>query len=143
MWYGVGCCADARERPCYAAGELPPATHTGYGFAEDHSNIDLGDDPSLPFTLMFSSGTSGGPPKAAAAPKALWMRSNCIGGPFVMFAAGSRRAVSYLSLAHGADRGVVWQSMFSGGTVGFARCGEENLPLLLQDMAVLRPTCTL
>ena len=118
----------------------PCTTHTGYGFADDADNLDLENDDTKPFTLMYSSGTSGGPPKATATPKSMWMDSNCMPGPFAQFSIWERRAVSYLSLSHGADRGVAWQCVFSGGEVGFASCGEENLNSLLQDMEVLRPT---
>ena len=121
-------------------GNANPSTHTGYGFATDLSNKDLTEDSSQPFTLMYSSGTSGGPPKATATPKSLWMFSNCMPGPFSQFSIWERRAISYLSLAHGADRGVAWQCCFAGGTVGFAHCGEEDLSGLLEDMKIIRPT---
>jgi hypothetical protein len=44
-----------------------------------------------------------------------------------------RRAVSYLALAHGADRGIAWQTTFAGGTLGFAR-GEEDMSACLRDL---------
>ncbi len=123
-----------------ALGHSNPVTHTGYGFPGDEAHLDADDDPSSPYTLMFSSGTSGGAPKATATPKSMWMKSNCMGGPFALFGIWDRRAISYLSLAHGADRGVAWQALFAGATLGFARCGEEDMETLLQDMCELRPT---
>ena len=121
-------------------GNLHPTTNTGYGFSNATHNLDLEDNPSLPYTLMYSSGTSGGPPKATATPKSLWLLSNCMPGAFSQFSIWERRAVSYLSLSHGADRGVCWQAVFAGGTIGFASCGEENLSQLLNDMKLFQPT---
>ena len=40
-----------RGQTC-APGAPVPATHTGYGFPGDSSNLDVKDDPSLPFTLI-------------------------------------------------------------------------------------------
>ncbi len=50
-----------------------------------------------------------------------------------------RRTVSYLSLSHGADRGIAWQTVFAGGQLGFAR-GEDDFSGLLEDVRDLKPT---
>jgi long-subunit acyl-CoA synthetase (AMP-forming) len=50
-----------------------------------------------------------------------------------------RRTVSYLSLSHGADRGIAWQTVFAGGQLGFAR-GEDDFNGLLEDVRDLKPT---
>ena len=34
--------------------------------------------------------------------------------------------VSYLSLAHGGDRGICWQAMFAGAKIGFARTSSHS-----------------
>jgi long-subunit acyl-CoA synthetase (AMP-forming) len=146
-------------------GRAPDArTHTGYGFADDvsspdpqraplvvsppphsHDSVTLSNNPAaldegLPYTLMFSSGSGGGPPKATVNTKRDWLTSNCAAGAFANFdEAKDRRGVSYLSLCHGADRGICWQAAFGGGTVGFAR-GEADLDGCLADLAELRPT---
>lgn len=141
-------------------GRAPGArTHSGYGFADDVSSSDCKRAPLVtnnslvdcclqrakidgeqPFTLMYSSGSSGGPPKATVNTKRDWLKSNCSPGAFANFDdVKERRGVSYLSLCHGADRGICWQAAFSGGTVGFAR-GEADLEGCLADLTELRPT---
>eukprot|EP00961_Rhodomonas_salina_P010571 142130-Rhodomonas_salina.1 len=124
-----------------ARGKHTRSTHTGYGFEDDieSCSIDEAGDETDAYTLMFSSGTSGGPPKATVCSKKGWQSSNCNPGPFANIAdVNERRAVSYLSLCHGADRGIAWQAVFAGGTIGFAR-GEEDLEGCLEDIEVLRP----
>ena len=71
--------------------------------------------------------------------------------------------VSYLSLAHGGDRGICWQAMFAGAKIGFARtvshthhdsnitpsssssaasstAGMDSVTMLLEDIQAIRPT---
>ena len=131
-------------------GQRPDAsTYTGFGFKDDVASaglelamreIDSDVDGNKPFTLMYSSGSSGGPPKATVNTKADWLKSNCSAGAFANFdTVEDRRGISYLSLCHGADRGICWQGAFGGGTIGFAR-GESDLDGCLQDLAELRPT---
>eukprot|EP01065_Artemidia_motanka_P022221 TRINITY_DN26448_c0_g1_i1.p1 TRINITY_DN26448_c0_g1~~TRINITY_DN26448_c0_g1_i1.p1 ORF type:complete len:1952 (+),score=493.74 TRINITY_DN26448_c0_g1_i1:218-5857(+) len=113
-------------------------THTGLGFGADFAIAgDDGDDASAPFTLMYSSGTGGGPPKATACPKSVWLRTNC--NPGVLGMLQQRRTASYMALAHGADRGVLWMTTVSGGSCGFV-AGEEGSADFFADMRRLRPT---
>lgn len=121
------------------AGRQKRTTHTGFGFEDDEDHFDLLDDPLQPYTLMYSSGTSGGAPKATMNSKRLWRESNCTPGVFANISLCKRRAVSYLALAHGADRGIAWQTTYAGGTIGFVR-GEEDFEGLLVDLREVRPT---
>jgi long-chain acyl-CoA synthetase len=109
-----------------AAGRGSRCTHTGVGFGADAaSRPDLDDDNDAVYTLMYSSGTTGGPPKAVATPKSTWRKTNCTGGPLAgISAAEDRRAVSYMPLAHGADRGVAWFTTMAGGRLGMVQADE-------------------
>ena len=121
------------------AGKRARWTHTGMGFVEDTAAIDLADDDGQPFTLMFSSGSTGAP-KGTACTKRNWKGSNCTEGSISLGGdLFDRRTVSYLSLSHGADRGIAWQTVFAGGKLGFAR-GEDQLEGMLEDLKDLRPT---
>mmetsp|Transcript_163666 Transcript_163666/g.524841 ORF Transcript_163666/g.524841 Transcript_163666/m.524841 type:complete len:1938 (+) Transcript_163666:50-5863(+) len=129
---------------CYeqvlAVGAKLRKTHTGFGFGAVHADTDTdsGDDAAI-FTLLYSSGTGGGPPKATAVPKAVWRKTNCTPGPFASMAlAADRRAVSYMALAHGADRGVVWSVTFAGGSVGFLP--SDDHPKFFEGMRFFKPT---
>lgn len=73
---------------------------------------EAGDDM---YTLIYASGTSG-TPKAIMTPKARWKRDAAAG----ISRLEHKVAVSYSALAHGMDRGIVWQMVLLGGRIGFA-----------------------
>lgn len=120
------------------AGHASRITHTGVGFGADAaSNPDADDDNDAIYTLMYSSGTTGGPPKAVATPKSTWRKTNCTGGPMSgISAADDRRAVSYMALAHGADRGVAWFTTMAGGRLGMVQAeeGTEDFYAALREV---------
>eukprot|EP01062_Namystynia_karyoxenos_P042642 TRINITY_DN31212_c0_g1_i1.p1 TRINITY_DN31212_c0_g1~~TRINITY_DN31212_c0_g1_i1.p1 ORF type:complete len:1534 (+),score=283.66 TRINITY_DN31212_c0_g1_i1:77-4603(+) len=121
-----------------AVGRDTRATHSGLGFGADFATAgDTEDDDTDIFTLMYSSGTSGGPPKATACPKAVWRKTNCSPGALALLQ--SRRTVSYMALAHGADRGVLWMTTMAGGCCGIIS-GAEGSTEFIADMQQLRPT---
>ena len=91
------------------------------------------------FTVMYSSGT-GGEAKGVATPKATWRTTNCNPGPMSSIAAlAERRAVSYMSLCHGADRGVCWFTSMAGGTVSFVTASEGS-DAFYEQLQAVRPT---
>mmetsp|Transcript_30395 Transcript_30395/g.91143 ORF Transcript_30395/g.91143 Transcript_30395/m.91143 type:complete len:1957 (+) Transcript_30395:98-5968(+) len=123
-----------------ACGRAHGKTHTGCGLLTDAAATDLEDDPHAPYTLTYSSGSTGSKIKATCSTKSGWVTSNCNAGVLGTESRMSdRRTVSYLALAHGADRGICWQSAFAAGSVGFAR-PESDLDGCLEDMRALRPT---
>ena len=48
--------------------------------------------------------------------------------------------VSYMALAHGADRGIAWFSTFAGGRVGLVYGSEEGSGRFFEDFKLIRPT---
>lgn len=88
--------------------------------------------PDEAYTLMYSSGTSGAP-KASIVQKGRWKTDAGAGGVAILSPAV---AVSYMPLAHGADRGIAWQVLVCGGRLGFARESHEEL---LRDLQSIRP----
>ena len=122
-----------------ASGKATQKTHTGYGFPTDVANLDLDDDPHAPYTLTYSSGTSGGAIKATVSTKHGWVGSNCSAG-VLSFETNfeARVSVSYLSLSHGADRGICWQTTFAGGVIGMCR-PEDDMESCLSDMQEIKP----
>ena len=124
-----------------AAGRASQCTHTGVGFGADAaSRPDTDDDNDAIYTLMYSSGTTGGPPKAVATPKSTWRKTNCCAGPLAaMAAADDRRAVSYMALAHGADRGVAWFTTMAGGRLGMVHA-EEGTEEFFSALREVQPT---
>jgi hypothetical protein len=88
----------------------------------------------------YSSGTTGGKPKAVATPKSVWRQTNCAPGPLATIAAASdRRTVSYMPLAHGADRGVAWFTLMAGGRMGITT-EPGGSAAFMADVGELRPT---
>eukprot|EP00854_Cymbomonas_tetramitiformis_P002697 gene2697-3471_t len=106
-------------------GQRARRTHTGFGFGDDVAVLDLVDDPAAPYTVMYSSGTTGGSaPKGIVTSKAAWGVSNANPGPFGSISDTRLRCgISHMSLAHGADRGVAWFATFAGARLGFTRAG--------------------
>ena len=123
------------------AGRASKCTHTGVGFGADAaSRPDTDDDNEAIYTLMYSSGTTGGPPKAVATPKSTWRKTNCTAGPLAgISAADDRRAVSYMALAHGADRGVAWFTTMAGGRLGMVQA-EEGTEEFFAALCEVQPT---
>eukprot|EP00659_Diplonema_papillatum_P012859 gene12859-19820_t len=126
--YGEVLSLGRRRKTLTASGRGPALTH-----------VDEDDDPDAMFTLMYSSGT-GGKPKAVATPKGTWRKTNCNPGPLGSISTPSdRRAVSYLSLAHGADRGVCWFTSMSGGSVAVVTEPESTEGFFTQ-LRTAKPT---
>ncbi len=113
-----------------------PATLTGAGMALDSVVLEgpsLETDIRDTFTLIFSSGTSGAP-KGMAVHKERWKLDAQSSGVAVT---PNQRAISYMALAHGADRGIVWQTTFCGGSFGFA--SHKSHEALKADMKCIKP----
>lgn len=95
---------------------------------------DLHHDCNDIYTLLYTSGTTG-KPKGVCVSKSRWLNdanSNKFAGQ------DSPSVVSYLSLAHGADRGICWQACFSGVRIGQS---AAHKPLeLLEDFRYIQPT---
>jgi long-subunit acyl-CoA synthetase (AMP-forming) len=97
-------------------------------------DLDVEDEDSNSaelFSVMYTSGTSG-KPKGVPVTRGQW-RKNSINGP-----GGSAlkpRLLIYNSMAHGSDRGRIWQTCMAGGKVMFS---SENS--LIEDMIAYRPT---
>ena len=70
-------------------------------------------------TVIYSSGTTN-TPKGLGVRKETW-DADSRSGPFD---SAKKVVVSCSPLAHGMDRGLVWQATYCGGRVGFAQSGE-------------------
>jgi hypothetical protein len=83
---------------------------------------------------------AGGAPKAVATPKSTWRKTNCTPGPLGGISdQADRRAVSYLSMSHGADRGITWFTTIAGGRTGLITepAGSDEFFAAMRE---LRPT---
>eukprot|EP00466_Bigelowiella_natans_P004133 jgi/Bigna1/69484/fgenesh1_pg.9_\ len=90
-------------------------------------------DPTSTFTLIFSSGTSGAP-KGIQISNKRWKKDAVSTSIAVT---PNQRTISYMALAHGADRGIVWQTCFCGGSFGFA--SASNYKKFLADISCIKP----
>ena len=83
---------------------------------------------------------AGGAPKAVATPKSTWRKTNCTPGPLSAISfLEDRRTVSYLSMSHGADRGIIWFTTIAGGRTGLIT-GPAGSDEFFAAMRELRPT---
>lgn len=83
-------------------------------------------------TVIYSSGTTNSP-KGLGVRKETW-EGDARSSPFD---AAEKVAVSCSPLAHGMDRGFVWQAVYCGGRVGFARSGDYAN--LTEDIRLINP----
>ena len=66
---------------------------------------------------MYSSGTSGKPPKAVSNSKRTWRQTN-MGASFIrQRTVDDRVVVSYTPWVHGSDRGICWFASFAGAQI--------------------------
>ena len=115
------------------------ATATGAGVPIDFPQVlgfGQGDDMNQDevASLMYTSGSSGAPKGVVVTRGKLRAYE---GNIFVN--QENPVVVSYMALAHGADRGNLWSAAFSGARVVFARDGH-NFERLLHDIGVAGPT---
>jgi len=103
-------------------------------YAGDGLRAPLENDHDL-YTLMYTSGTTGSP-KGVVVDKRRW-KLDAQSGNF-LGQATPVTMISYLALAHGGDRGLVWQATFQGYRVGFSLAASHDE--LMRDIATLRPT---
>ena len=66
---------------------------------------------------MFSSGTSGGTPKATSTSKHTWKQINMGASLIRQYTVDDRVVVSYTPWVHGSDRGICWFSTFAGAQI--------------------------
>ena len=124
--------AEARVSPSMA-------TTTGAGVPIDFpkvlgfSNSDERNKDEVA-SLMYTSGSSGAPKGVVVTRGKLRAYE---GNIFVN--QDDPVVVSYMALAHGADRGNLWSAAFSGARVVFAR-DSHNFEHLLHDIGVAGPT---
>lgn len=103
----------------------------------------FGLHPSIPptesdeiYTLLYTSGTTGSP-KGVAVTKKRWLvdaSSNTFPGQ------SDATVVSYMSLAHGADRGICWQGCFAGAKIGLVNLSDHSVATLLCNIKQVKPT---
>lgn len=90
--------------------------------SDGSSNSSNADDDTRPFTLMFSSGTSGRL-KAVEVSCHAWLSSNLTCQKYDL---DPFSVVSFNAMAHGLDRGMCWTALFNAGRISYVPKQQQH-----------------
>jgi long-subunit acyl-CoA synthetase (AMP-forming) len=128
----------SRDQPLEPLDSLQTITGAGSTYTSWFGLVNRLDDrvesQDEVHTLLFTSGTTG-VPKGVAVPKLRWR----VDAESNAFPSQEHPTVaSYMSLAHGGDRGICWQACFAGARIGISRA--ESRAELLHDFGIIQPS---